>query len=86
VIAQWAPIIASAIGVATFVLGFFSYRGNISFQAQREIEDRCERLGEQLRECDAARRTLERENVNLMRALVNVRNGNGGAGPEPPAR
>jgi hypothetical protein len=80
---QWAPIVASAVGLATFVVGFFAYRGNISYQVQQEMEGRLDRLTLQLQECEAARRTLERDNLNLLRALVSARNG--GSGPAPSA-
>jgi cell division protein FtsB len=74
-LSQWATILASAVGLATFVIGFFAYRGNVSYQVQQEMEGRLSRLVAELQECEVARRTLERENLRLLRALVAARNG-----------
>lgn len=81
---QWAPALASVIGLATFVLGVFAYKGGAAYQAQLKADARLQSLIQQLRDCEAARDTLERENLNLLRALVSARNG-GSQGPTPAA-
>ena len=64
------PLAALIVAVGTLLYAVLAARGKADGSYVEQLKERVERLEEALRICEERREVLERENLRLLRALV----------------